>query len=85
MAFGDKFEQVVSCFTTSPRRRLDIQAQEIKEGEEACLTLFDPTLTWNYNSTTNKSKSTASPFFGKEQKGKVVAVVNKGQLHINEY
>ena len=84
-AFGNKFEQVISCFTTSPRQRLGIEDKEIKEGEDACLTLFDPTLIWEFNSTTNKSKSSASPFFGKGQKGKVVAVINKGQLHINEY
>ena len=82
---GDRFEDVIPLVTSKPRKRLGIESQEIKEGAHACLTLFDPKATWEYNSATNKSKSMASPFFGKVLSGKVIGVANKGQLHLNEY
>ncbi len=84
-ALGDKFEDVVQTFTTNPRERLGIDYQEIKEGAQACFTLFDPSQSWTLGQQSNQSKSEASPFFGKELRGKIIGTVNKGHLHLNEY
>lgn len=43
-------------------------------------TIFDPESTWTYNEKTNKSLSSNNPWFGKELKGKVKYVIQKGQL-----
>ena len=80
----DRFEGAISCFTTNPRQRLGLLNPTIEEGANACLTLFDPEISWVYDHHSNKSKSTASPFFNSELKGKVIGIINKGQLHINE-
>ena len=84
-ALGNDYESVIDAFTITPRKRLGLQLPVIQEGEEACFTLFDPTLSWIFDEKTNKSKSEASPFFGQEMKGKVIGTVNKGYFHLNEY
>lgn len=43
-------------------------------------TIFDPEATWKYDVQTNKSLSSNHPWFGKELKGKVKYVIQKGKL-----
>ena len=62
-------------------RPLDSESP-IEEGQNACLTLFTDDA-WTLDSQTNKSKSVASPFYGKQLKGKVLGIVNNGQLILN--
>jgi len=66
-------------FTSNPRAILQLPVPEIKEGVLATLTVFDPTIAWTLDDKTNKSRSKNSPFYKKELKGKVVAVVNNGE------
>lgn len=80
--FGEQATDYIDLFTSSPRALLNIQQPLIKEGEEACLTLFSSD-NWLYNVQTNRSKSVASPLFGKERKGKVVGIINRGELILN--
>ncbi len=43
-------------------------------------TVFDPEASWDYNEASNKSLSANSPWFGKNLKGQVKYVVQKGKL-----
>jgi dihydroorotase len=62
--------------TIGPRRVLNLETPKIEEDTKANLTLFDPQRTWMLDEKTNLSKSRNSPWFGKELKGKAVAVFN---------
>lgn len=52
---------------------------DIKPGEKADLTVFDPNAEWVYLPTKIKSKSNNSPIIGKKLKGKAIATI-KGNL-----
>ena len=52
---------------------------DIKPGEKADLTVFDPNAEWVYLQTKIKSKSNNNPLIGKKLKGKAIATI-KGNL-----
>jgi len=52
----------------------------IKEGEKANITLFDPELEWNFKADDIRSKSSNTPFIGKQLKGKALAIFNNGKF-----
>jgi dihydroorotase len=68
--------------TINPRQRLGLPVPDLETGAEANITVFDPTIEWTFDEKSNQSKSLNSPFLGKELKGKVVAVFNKGKEKI---
>ena len=72
-------EELIPKLTLAPRKILKLDPVEISEGAIANLTLIDPKAEWEYNATTNHSKSESSPFYGKKMKGRVIAVFNNGQ------
>ena len=83
--FREDFCEVIDRLTKAPRDLLKLSHPEIAEGADACLTLFSPTSEWTLNAQTNKSKSVASPLLGTPLNGRVVGLVNKGVLHLNNY
>ena len=82
-ALGDKIENCIERVTAAPRKILGIDQASISEGGGS-LTIFSPSVKWNYNGKTNKSKSVASPFFNQEMTGKVVGIVNNGRFISND-
>ncbi|MCC9167124.1 dihydroorotase [Pontibacter harenae] len=76
-------ETIVEKFSTNPRQILKLAEPTIAVGEQANLTIFSPTATWTPTEATAKSKSLNSPFFGQELKGKVIGIINKGQVVLN--
>jgi len=80
--FGDKATDYLELITSNPRKLLNLGSPSIQEGQTACLTLFNSG-SWILNASTNKSKSVASPLFGKSLKGKIIGIVNQGQLILN--
>ncbi|MEE9371814.1 MAG: hypothetical protein V3V00_02050 [Saprospiraceae bacterium] len=68
-------ETIVDKLTYGPASAAGIKLPPIKEKEKANLTLFDPTISWVYDRSTCKSKSMNNPYFGKQLKGKVLAVM----------
>jgi dihydroorotase len=79
---ADKWELFLDKITINPRRRLGLPLPEINVGKSANITVFDPTVEWIFDETTNRSKSLNSPFLGKKLNGKVLAVFNKGKERI---
>lgn len=86
MQFKDdvSLHKLIEKITIAPRKRLGLEIPLIEEGQKANLTLFAPSKKWKFDSSTNKSKSSNSPFFGKELTGKVMGVFNQGRFILEE-
>ena len=57
---------------------------EIKEGNVANLSLFNPEGNWNFSKENILSKSKNSAFLGQEMKGKAYGVFNNTKLVLNK-
>ncbi len=77
-------ETLIEKLTISPRDILGLEIPEIEEGAQADLTIFDPEEKWTFTTKDIKSRSKNTPFVGQEFTGRVVGVVNNGQVHLNE-
>lgn len=79
-----KIENLVSRFTEAPRNLLRMPLPKIEEGAKANLTVFDPELNWLVKEKDLRSRSRNNPFIGMELQGRAVAVLNKGQVIVNQ-
>jgi len=73
-------EDIISCLTTKPRERFNIKQTNIKEGEIADLTFFNPNSSYTFDTENILSTSKNSVFIGKELKGKAYGIFAKSQL-----
>ncbi len=76
--------EMIEILSVSPRQIFGLAMPEIKEGELASLTLFNPSTNYIFERTMIKSTSANSAFTGRELKGKVIGVINKKQLVLND-
>lgn len=67
-------ELLIKKITVAPRQLLKMASPSIKVNKPVNMTLFRPDQYWQMNEATNFSKSKNNPLFGKELKGKVLAV-----------
>jgi dihydroorotase len=74
------FAQYIECCSTNPRKLLGLPKIEIKEGEPANLTIFDPQKKWKFSEEDIRSKSKNTPFIGGEFTGRVVGSMNNGKM-----
>ncbi|HLF34736.1 MAG TPA: dihydroorotase [Cyclobacteriaceae bacterium] len=85
-SLGEKNDEIIiDLLSVNPRKILGLPAISIIEGEKANLTLFDNKAEWTFDDQTNLSKSRNSPFLGRKMKGKVVGIINKGDIALNGY
>jgi dihydroorotase len=70
------WDVLIEKVTHGPRQVLSMEVPSIAEDTKANLTLFDPERTWVLDEKSNHSKSRNSPWFGRELKGKTIAVFN---------
>lgn len=75
-------EHALQKMIIAPRRILNLPVPELKKGEMANLTIFNPEATFTYDVHQSKSKSRNAPYHGMELPGKVFGVLNKGMLWI---
>ena len=77
-------ERVINAFTVQPRRILGLPQAEIKIGELANLTLFDPNEKWTVDRARMLSKSNNTPYHGLELTGRTRGIINDGIVCLRE-
>ena len=77
---GISAEGLVEKLAINPRKILNIPIPGFEEGEKANFVLFDVNAEWVFDSKTNKSKSSNSPFLNSNLKGKVLLAYNNAQV-----
>lgn len=84
-ALKDTFslDEIITLITSKPREILGINNHVIEKGNLADLTLFDPTIEWNYSSDKIVSKSSNSALLNTNLTGRSLGIINDGQLDIN--
>jgi dihydroorotase len=68
----------------NPRKILNLEIPEIKEGVKANLTFFNSDEEWTFTPKNVRSKSKNSPYLNEKLQGRAVGIFNKGQLVLNE-
>ncbi|MGB3182750.1 MAG: dihydroorotase [Cyclobacteriaceae bacterium] len=81
---SNNLDIIVKCLAYRPRQVLGMEVPAIREGSEACLTLFHPDVKWIYDLSTNLSKSQNSPLLGQEQEGKALGIIAGNAAHIQD-
>jgi dihydroorotase len=76
-------DRLVRLLSHHPRRILGLPQPVIEVGQEANLSFFEMDNLWAFSSPVIRSKSVNSPLLGKELKGKVLGIVNKGYWYKN--
>ena len=69
---------------TNLKSDFGIENPSIAEGEKACLSLFNPTETWQFRGTDILSASKNAAFLNESLQGKAYGIVNNDQLILNE-
>ncbi len=75
--------RLVEQLTVKPRDIFGLPVPVIKEGEPACLTMFDPGKTYTFEESMIRSASRNYAFAGKTIRGKVIGIINNGKTVIN--
>lgn len=75
-----KLSKVVDLMTRKPAEIVKLEAGTLAEGALADLCLFDPEECWTYDAKAGFSKSSNSPWHGKELRGRVKATYVGGKL-----
>lgn len=77
-------EKLVELLSVNPKKIFKKESAGIRENEKASLTMFAPKQKWTVKGSDIKSRSKNSPFIGKELTGKVIGIINKEQLFLNQ-
>jgi dihydroorotase len=70
---------IVEKLAIAPRKLLKLEVPQVKVGNKANFTVFNPEATWTFNAQTNKSKAANTPLYNQVLTGKVELVCNNGQ------
>ena len=73
-------EGIIQKMAINPRTILQLDVPVIKKDFNANITLFDPTQKWTLTKEMIVSKSKNTPFIGTEFTGKVVGIINNGEI-----
>ncbi|CAN5417900.1 dihydroorotase [soil metagenome] len=78
-----KIEELISLLTIAPRTIFNVAIPEIKEGNVASLTLFNPNTEYVFEEKDIRSKSKNSAFIDKKLTGKVIGIINGNNIYLN--
>ncbi|MCP4725498.1 MAG: dihydroorotase [bacterium] len=81
----DDVKGLIDKFVVNPRKVINIDVPEIKEGMAAEISIIDPSQKWIVDKKEFCSRSENSCFLGKKLRGKPVGVVNKKRIWLNTY
>jgi dihydroorotase len=70
------WDKLIEVISINPRRILGLPPISLTEGNPANYTIFNPELNWEYNASTNLSKSKNTPLYNTILKGKIIAIGN---------
>jgi len=77
-------ESLTALLSTNAKKIFSIPPANIKEGSAADLTLFEREKEYVFTINGIKSKSKNSPFINKQLKGKVIGIINKEKVYLND-
>jgi dihydroorotase len=77
-------EKIVNLLSTAPRQILNLNSPKVEKGEKANLTIFEQKTEWTFSRKDIYSRSHNTPFTDRKFRGKVKAVINNNQYHINK-
>ena len=80
---GWSLDKLIDLLTVSPRKIFNLSCPQIKEGVQACITLFNPATEYIFDLSMIASKCKNTPFIGKQLKGKVIGIINGNQNFFN--
>jgi len=73
-------KSILDLFIKNPSEIINVNPNQIKEGEIAELNVIDPDIKWTFRRDDIKSKSFNSPIVGRKLQGKVLLTINKGYI-----
>src|SRR5215210_5552775 len=76
--------RITDLLGNNARKIFSLTQPVIKENEVADFTLFTKEGEFIYDEKTIKSKSKNSPFINKQLKGKVIGIINKDRVYLNQ-
>lgn len=76
-------DSLIDAITNRPRKILGISPVKVEEGEDANLTLFHPTKSFEFTERVNQSHSKNSPFLNKTLQGKIIGIIKGSKSHFN--
>jgi dihydroorotase len=77
---GMSLKSLIEKLTVNPRKVMNLERDLFSVGTRAQITVFDPNEKWVFTNEHILSKSSNSPFLGKELIGRVKYVVSKNQF-----
>ncbi len=77
---GMSLKSLIEKLTVNPRKVMNLDANLFVEGKHAQITIFDPNKKWVFEDKHIQSKSSNSPFLGKELTGKIKYILSKNQI-----
>jgi len=77
-------ERIVDAFAIRPAQIFNLPVRKVKKGEVADLTVFTTKKNRSFTTESVQSLSRNNPFIGKEISGKILAVINNNQCHLNK-
>jgi dihydroorotase len=75
---------LIRKFTVAPAELLRLHKGTLKPGADADVTVFDPNREWIFDKADTASKSTNSPFYGWNLKGRAILTIVAGKIVWNE-
>ncbi|MDW8251286.1 MAG: dihydroorotase [Myxococcales bacterium] len=72
--------RLIEAMTVGPARIVGLPMPALRIGEAAELILFDPRVSWRVERETLWSKSTNTPFLGRELRGAVMITIARGRV-----
>ena len=76
-------EMLVKMLTEQNRKTFGLTIPKIEIDARASLTIFEPATKYIFEGKAILSKSKNSAFIGKAMKGKVIGIINKNKLILN--
>jgi dihydroorotase len=77
-------QRLVDLFSNNARRIFSLRQNIVDQKEVADLTIFERETEFIYSASSIKSKSKNSPYIDKQLKGKVIGIINKDKVYLNE-